>query len=102
MAPTIILIRHAQARHNLTGDHSIHDPALTEEGLEQCVALRTSLRNRFCHVEPEHVAIITSPMRRTLQTTQLGLDWLIDKGVKVEADASWQGKERLRGTQALV
>lgn len=31
-------------------------------------------------------------MRRTLQTAMLSLDWLVDRGVKVEGDADWQGK----------
>lgn len=29
-------------------------------------------------------------MRRTMQTAMLSLDWLIDRGVKVEASADWQ------------
>jgi hypothetical protein len=35
--------------------------------------------------------IVTSPMRRTIQTAFGALDWLIDKGIKIEADARWQG-----------
>lgn len=35
--------------------------------------------------------IITSPMRRTIQTTLATVDWLVEKGVKIEADAHWQG-----------
>lgn len=35
--------------------------------------------------------IITSPMRRTLQTALGTVDWLIEKGVKIQADACWQG-----------
>ena len=34
-------------------------------------------------------------MRRTIQTALGCLDWLIDKGVKIEADADWQGKKAL-------
>lgn len=92
MAPTVILIRHAQAQHNLTKDYQIPDPPLTDAGLEQCSLLRESLRSRFSHIAPEDAAIIASPMDRTLQTTQLGLDWLIEKGVRVLADPDWQGK----------
>ena len=35
--------------------------------------------------------IVTSPMVRTVQTALGSLDWLIEKGVKIEADAGWQG-----------
>jgi hypothetical protein len=35
--------------------------------------------------------IIVSPMRRTIQTALIALDWLIDDGVPVEPDARWQG-----------
>jgi hypothetical protein len=35
--------------------------------------------------------IIASPMRRTIQTALGSLDWLVDKGIKIEADAGWQG-----------
>ncbi len=35
--------------------------------------------------------IVTSPMRRTIQTALGTVDWLIGKGVKIQADAHWQG-----------
>ncbi|UNI15329.1 hypothetical protein JDV02_001870 [Purpureocillium takamizusanense] len=38
----------------------------------------------------EDVAVIVSPMRRTLQTATLALDWLVDRGVRFEASADWQ------------
>lgn len=31
-------------------------------------------------------------MRRTLQTAMLSLDWLVDRGVKIEGSADWQGE----------
>ena len=37
------------------------------------------------------VAIVASPMRRTLQTAELALDWVLERGVKIQADANWQG-----------
>jgi hypothetical protein len=40
----------------------------------------------------DDVAIVVSPMRRTLQTAMLSLDWLVDRGVKIEGNADWQGK----------
>lgn len=38
--------------------------------------------------------IVVSPMRRTLQTALLGLDWLVKKGVPLRPDAGWQGMFR--------
>lgn len=69
----------------------LHDPPLTELGLEQCAKLRQSLLDRFSDVKPEDVAIIASPMRRTLQTAMESIDWLVERGVKIQADADWQG-----------
>jgi broad specificity phosphatase PhoE len=70
--------------------YTIPDPVLTELGIEQCKLLRDGLKQRL---EGESdVAIIASPMRRTLQTAQLGLDWLIESGVRVTADPNWQGR----------
>jgi broad specificity phosphatase PhoE len=34
--------------------------------------------------------IVTSPFRRTLQTTELGLGWLIKRGVPVQVRGEWQ------------
>ncbi|RYP20166.1 hypothetical protein DL765_002925 [Monosporascus sp. GIB2] len=88
MPPTLILVRHAQALHNETKDYSIRDPDLTELGQNQCLALRKGLmENPLAH---EAGLIVVSPMRRTIQTALRSLDWLIEKGVKVEADAGWQ------------
>lgn len=68
----------------------IHDPDLTEEGHEQCAHLRKSLIENPLAQQAE--AIIVSPLRRTIQTALRSVDWLIEKGVKIEADAAWQGK----------
>ncbi|KAF7543814.1 hypothetical protein G7Z17_g10439 [Cylindrodendrum hubeiense] len=89
MTPTIVLIRHAQALHN---DYSIHDPPLSELGVEQCAALRKQLQSAFASeaTDAGHVAVIVSPMRRTMQTAMLSLDWLIDRGIEFEANADWQ------------
>ncbi|TGJ84762.1 hypothetical protein E0Z10_g4021 [Xylaria hypoxylon] len=88
MPPTLILIRHAQAEHNVTKDYSIHDPSLTKLGREQCVSLRKGLMEDPLAQQAE--LIITSPMRRTIQTSLDTVDWLIEKGAKIQADAHWQ------------
>ncbi|KAK5994925.1 putative phosphatase SPAC5H10.03 [Cladobotryum mycophilum] len=92
MPPTIVLIRHAQGLHNVDNNspqaYEIRDPPLTDLGMQQCAELRKSLLERFSSVQ--NVAIISSPMRRTLQTALLSVDWLTDRGVRIEADADWQ------------
>ncbi|KAI0376911.1 phosphoglycerate mutase-like protein [Hypomontagnella monticulosa] len=88
MPPTLILVRHAQGRHNVENDFSIHDPDLTEVGNEQCADLRKSLMQN--PLAQQAGLIVVSPLRRTIQTALRSMDWLIEKGVKVEADAGWQ------------
>ncbi|KAM5353666.1 hypothetical protein ACJ41O_000316 [Fusarium nematophilum] len=90
MPPTIVLIRHAQALHNV--DNNLHDPPLSDLGVEQCSALRQNLISTFSDStsNPSDVAIVVSPMRRTIQTAMLSLDWLVDRGVKIQGSADWQ------------
>ncbi|KAK4081114.1 uncharacterized protein Triagg1_2646 [Trichoderma aggressivum f. europaeum] len=118
MSPTIVLIRHAQALHNETNkfpphphishqklekltsylppqDHSIPDPRLTDHGIQQCSQLRYNLFQRFSSFEGR-IAVIASPMVRTLQTASLATDWLVERGVKIEADADWQEQKSHR------
>jgi phosphohistidine phosphatase SixA len=88
MPPTLILIRHAQALHNVASDWSFHDPKLSDLGEQQSRELHESLKSFPLANEVE--LIVVSAMRRTLQTATIGLDWLIQKGVKVLPDAMWQ------------
>ncbi|KAJ4300893.1 hypothetical protein N0V90_002981 [Kalmusia sp. IMI 367209] len=89
MAPTLLLIRHAQALHNVASDWSIHDPPLSELGEQQCKELQESLKNSKIGNEVD--LIVVSSMRRTLQTASIGLEWLIkEKKIKVLPDAGWQ------------
>ncbi|XXH03282.1 hypothetical protein Hte_009680 [Hypoxylon texense] len=88
MPPTLILVRHAQAAHNALRDFTLHDPDLTELGREQCADLRAGLIENPLAQKAE--LIVVSPLRRTIQTAFRSMDWLIEKGIKVEADASWQ------------
>jgi broad specificity phosphatase PhoE len=88
MPPTLILVRHAQALHNVAGDWSFQDPKLSELGEEQSRELHESLKASKIGNEVE--LIVVSAMRRTLQTATIGLDWLIKKGIKVMPDANWQ------------
>ncbi|KAI1455562.1 phosphoglycerate mutase-like protein [Annulohypoxylon moriforme] len=88
MPPTLILVRHAQARHNAELNFEISDPDLTEEGHKQCADLRQSLIEH--PLAQQAGLIVVSPLRRTIQTALRSVDWLIEKGVKIEADADWQ------------
>jgi broad specificity phosphatase PhoE len=91
MPPTLILIRHAQALHNVASDWSLHDPPLSALGEQQCVELQESLKKEELVNKVD--LIVVSAMRRTLQTAKLGLGWLIeDKKVPVIVDAGWQGE----------
>lgn len=77
--------------------HHLHDPDLSALGFEQLKTLKDSLMNN--PVAQNAGLIVTSPMRRTCQTALGSLDWLIAKGVKIQADAEWQG---MSYTQWLV
>ncbi|KAK4245443.1 histidine phosphatase superfamily [Corynascus novoguineensis] len=87
MPPTIILVRHAQALHNV--DNNIHDPVLSTLGREQCAQLKEHLMPRI----PQDLdvgLIIVSPMVRTIETALLAFGDLIDRGVPIVAHAGWQ------------
>jgi broad specificity phosphatase PhoE len=91
MPPTLLLIRHAQALHNIASEWDIHDPPLSDLGEQQCKELHQSLKNSKIGNEVE--LIVVSAMRRTLQTASIGLEWLIkEKGINVLPHAGWQGK----------
>jgi len=64
---SVTFVRHAEAEHNATGDWNIPDPDLTPKGEQQARSLAAE--------RPPEVAtaqvLLTSPLRRTLQTTLL-------------------------------
>ncbi|KAI1470255.1 phosphoglycerate mutase-like protein [Daldinia caldariorum] len=70
MAPNsrLILTRHAQAEHNVSLDYSIHDAPLTPLGKKQAASLARQIPDLQSSAE----VILSSPLRRTLQTTYLG------------------------------
>jgi len=88
MAPTIILIRHAQAEHNATKDYGIRDPCLSTLGLTQCAELSAAIKNHPLYNKIE--LIVVSPMQRTLQTASLALSPLISSGTPVILSAHFQ------------
>tara|TARA_R110002060_G_scaffold45159_2_gene56494 strand:+ start:1829 stop:2167 length:339 start_codon:yes stop_codon:yes gene_type:complete len=64
MASQIHVIRHAESVHNVSKDFSQLDPSLTSLGFEQA----TKLDQSFPYAGRVGV-IITSPLRRAIQTT---------------------------------
>lgn len=81
MAPILTCIRHGQGYHNLSpeNEQKYHDPDLTKTGREQC----ERLRDRFPYLDGID-CIMTSPIRRTIQTALIGLEPAIEKrGLKL-------------------
>jgi broad specificity phosphatase PhoE len=60
---------------------------LTEKGLLQCRDLAVKLKDM--PLVAETGLVVVSPMRRTLQTLQASLGWLIDQGIPVIVDPDW-------------
>ena len=64
-------------------DYHLHDPALTDLGFgPQCDELAEHLKTQLSLAQ-EIELIVVSPMRRTLQTAQQSLGWLMERGVPV-------------------
>ncbi|KAI0506528.1 histidine phosphatase superfamily [Xylaria bambusicola] len=76
MSPTITIVRHAEARHNVepNGD-ALRDPHLTQKGEGQAKTLQST----FPHMS-RIKGVISSPMRRAVQTALLGFGPAIQKG----------------------
>ncbi|KAI1109946.1 histidine phosphatase superfamily [Nemania sp. NC0429] len=71
MAPIIDIVRHAESQHQIEGDH-LRDPSLTEKGISQAVGLGET----YPYMD-DVKAIVSSPMRRAIQTTRLAFSPLI-------------------------
>ncbi|KAG5463605.1 MAG: histidine phosphatase superfamily, partial [Olpidium bornovanus] len=102
-AKTVYLTRHAEAEHNVRRRYYLRDPRLTDRGRQQAaVELPRSLRGlappgsaggkgegeREEEEEggeggPALDLIVTSPLKRTLQTSLLGYRRYVDAGVPV-------------------
>ncbi|KAM7185674.1 phosphoglycerate mutase family [Naviculisporaceae sp. PSN 640] len=73
-SPTIYLVRHAESEHNVTKDFSIRDPGLTELGFKQASSLATG---SFPALNTTAI-VLSSPLRRTIETTLAGFGQIID------------------------
>ncbi|KAH6683463.1 hypothetical protein B0J14DRAFT_633027 [Halenospora varia] len=67
-------VKHAESEHNVTKDFTIRDPGLTPLGRQQS----TKLSETFPHSDNIGL-IITSPLRRTVETTLLAFPQILDK-----------------------
>lgn len=73
----IHLIRHAQAEHNVRQDYySFPDAILTPLGKQQCSILHKSTEQT---IQQSAQLLVSSPLRRTLQTSLMGLPSLIGR-----------------------
>lgn len=70
-------------------EYNIPDPPLTTLGFEQAEQLQDSLQ-QCLNLAAKVELIVVSPMRRTLQTVQYSLQWLISQGVPVQLRGEWQ------------
>jgi broad specificity phosphatase PhoE len=77
MPPKLYLVRHAQGYHNATRNYDIPDPTLTEKGKAQC----RELRNSFQHHDTINL-VVTSPLRRTIQTASLSFGPVLARDVR--------------------
>ncbi|OAL46609.1 phosphoglycerate mutase-like protein [Pyrenochaeta sp. DS3sAY3a] len=74
MSSTIYLVRHGESEHNVSKDVSQLDPPLTTRGYTQASQLITQFPN------PERIAVIlTSPLRRAIQTSLAGFPHVLEK-----------------------
>ncbi|KXJ87908.1 phosphoglycerate mutase family protein [Microdochium bolleyi] len=94
MPPIIYLVRHAESEHNVTKDLTQRDPPLTATGFAQAETL--------AEVFPDSASIaivLTSPLRRALQTTTVGFARVLCKdetgGVQVIVDPDLQERSDL-------
>ena len=71
-------------------DYEISDPHLSELGISQGQELRSHL-GQTLPLAQEVGLVVASPMRRTLQTVELALGWLMERGIPVQLRAEWQG-----------
>ena len=74
MESQIHIVRHAESVHNVTKDFSPLDPSLTSLGFEQAAKLNQSFPNA------DRIGIIiTSPLRRAIQTALTAFPSILDK-----------------------
>ena len=86
MVSRIIIVRHAESVHNVTKDFSQLDPPLTSLGVEQASSISQKLPDAA-----KISTIISSPLRRAIQTTLAGFSSILDQ--RYFDESSGQGTE---------
>ena len=79
-AQIVTLVRHGQAQHNVDEAYHIHDAVLTPLGESQCCTIPA----RF-PADPPINLLVTSPLRRAIQTTLIGFAPAVAAGVPIIA-----------------
>jgi broad specificity phosphatase PhoE len=74
MPVLIHLVRHGESEHNVTKDRSQYDPSLTKRGFEQASQL-----NKDFPRQDQVALVLTSPLRRAVQTALAGFGTILDK-----------------------
>jgi broad specificity phosphatase PhoE len=74
MPSKIIIVRHAESVHNVTKDFTKLDPALTPLGVEQASSISHKLP-----AAADIATVVSSPLRRAIQTTLAGFSSVLDK-----------------------
>lgn len=74
MTLEVHLVRHAESTHNISKDFSQPDPELTALGIQQAQQLIQLFPDA-----PRVGVIITSPLKRAIQTTLAGFSHILDK-----------------------
>ena len=86
MVSRIIIVRHAESVHNVTKDFFQLDPPLTSLGVEQASSISQKLPDAA-----KISTIISSPLRRAIQTTLAGFSSILDQ--RYFDESSGQGTE---------
>ena len=100
----IHIVRHAEGYHNINKDYKSprnFDAELTEFGIEQCKELSQKLKEKRLDVE----CIISSPMRRALQTAYHSFEHLLvdnDDKTKINNKVAFVACENWRETLNYV
>ncbi|KAI1104407.1 phosphoglycerate mutase-like protein [Jackrogersella minutella] len=78
MAPTIDIIRHAIAEHNVLGSE-LPDPGITVTGRRQLAVMQT----RYLWGD-DVVSIVSSPLKRAVDTAVFGIIPLVKDGMRID------------------
>ncbi|KAJ2982784.1 hypothetical protein NUW58_g6369 [Xylaria curta] len=80
MAPVIDIVRHGEAYHNIDRVNGpyLRDPSLTPTGVLQC----QNLGNSYPYMDQVY-SLLSSPMRRTIQTTHIAFEQLLGSRMRV-------------------